>query len=154
MFFKHNIFTILVFSIVLANGLLALFSSEDAFSGLISFTSLEETAYWLINLLALILSIVGGALVLRKKRAGLQICFWVYAIQLLGVVTESYNFVIVVGLYVAWSLDLGFLLDLRNMSVEINLVALLVTLLSIVSLSSVDKTQREPVDKVVRDETE
>ena len=141
MFNKHNVFSFLTCSIVLLNAAIALFYSENVFSGLVNFSSWEETAYWLITAAAIGFSVYGGILLGLKRRIGLMICFWVYAIQLFGVITESYNLAIVLGLNVSTSTDLGMLFDLQGMSLEFNLVALLVLILSGISLSTLKKPQ-------------
>ena len=143
MFTKHNIFSILTLSIVILNTAIALFHSKNVLSGLVHFSSWEETTYWLITAAAIGFSIYGGILVGMKKRIGLKICFWVYAIQLFGVITESYNFVISLGLNVSTSTDLGILFSLKGMSIEFNLVALSVLILSGISLSTLKKAQSD-----------
>ena len=142
MFIKHNIFTTLLFICVLANGALALFNSQNIISGLINFSTWEETVYWLVSLVAICVSIYGGILVFQKKRVGLAVCLGVYAIQLFGVITSSYNYIIIVGLYVSWSLDLGILFNLEASSVDMNLVALIIVILSGISLSTISKIQQ------------
>ena len=141
MFSQHNIFSALTIGIVLINAAIALLHSGKIFTGLIYYSSWEESVYWLITAVTIGLSIYGGALVVRKRLVGFKICFWVYAITLFGVITESYNFVIAIGLNVSTSTDLGALFDLDEISFEFNLVALLVVVLSGLSISSLKKDQ-------------
>lgn len=141
MFTQHNVLSVLVCSIVLLNAAIALVYSGNIFTGLINYSSWEETAYWLVTAVAIGLSIYGGVLVALKRLVGLRICFWAYIIQLFGVITESYNFVIVFGLNVSTSTDLGILLDLEGISFEFNLIALLVVVLTGISFSSLKKDQ-------------
>lgn len=141
MFTKHNIFSLLTCSVVLLNAAIALIYSGNIFSGLIYFSSWEETAYWLIVAVAIGFSIYGGILIALKRLVGFKVCFWAYAIQLFGVITESYNFVVVFGLNVSTSTDLGILFDLEGMSFELNLIALMVLVLTGVSFSSLKKDQ-------------
>jgi hypothetical protein len=139
MFKKHNVFTILLTCCVLANSLLAVISGKNIISGLLYFSSLEETLYWLVSLVAICLSFCGGILILRKKRSGIILCLGIYAIQLFGVITSSYNYIIIVGLYIAWSIDLGVLSNIEGSSLEINLVALTIVILSVISLYKISK---------------
>jgi hypothetical protein len=143
MFNKHNMFSFFVFSIVLLNGVLALFYGGNIFSGLLNFSSWEETAYCLVMAAAIGFSIYGGTLVAFKQLIGLKICIWVYAIQLFGVITESFNFVIIVGFNISTSTDLSMLFNLHGTSLEFNLVALLVLILSGISLSTLKRVQSD-----------
>lgn len=131
MFKNHNAFTILLVICVLINGVVAVFNSQNIVLGLINFSTLAEAIYWLVSLVIIVFSIWGGTLVLKKKQVGLKICFWVYVLQLIGVITSSHNYVLIVGVSVAWSIDLV------GSSLDINLVALAVVFLSTVSLSNV-----------------
>jgi len=131
MFKNHNAFTILLVICVLINGVVAVFNSQNIVLGLINFSTLAEAIYWLVSLVIIVFSIWGGILVLKKKQVGLKICFWVYVLQLIGVITSSHNYVLIVGVSVAWSIDL------EGSSLDINLVALALVFLSTVSLSNV-----------------
>ena len=135
-FKSHNAFTILLVICVLVNGVVAVFNSQNIILGLINFSTLAETIYWLVSLIIIVLSILGGILVLKKKLLGLKICLWVYVLQLIGVITSSHNYALIVGVSVAWSIDL------EGSSLDINLVALAVVILSSLSLSNVSKTPR------------
>lgn len=143
MYSQHSVLSLLTCIIVLLNAVIALIYSGNIFTGLIHYSSWEETAYWLITAIAIGLSIYGGVLVALKRLVGFKICFWAYAIQLFGVITKSYNFVIVFGLNVSTSTDLGILFDLEGISFEFNLIALLVVVLTGFSFSSLNKVQSD-----------
>jgi hypothetical protein len=134
MFKNHNALTILLVICVLVNGVVAVFNSQNIILGLINFSTLAETIYWLVSLIIIVFSILGGILVVKKKQLGLKICLWVYVLQLIGVITSSHNYGLIVGVSVAWSIDL------EGSSLDINLVALAVVVLSSISLSNVGKT--------------